>query len=139
MVSSVDSGNLAASFYTLRSGAEAMLREPLLDARLWTGIRDQLALLATLDALPAELAPVPEGDALRPWIDWCFAAQLSPAFDAVRGADGQPFELTDKTHTEGEWWLAELLRRVDAVCTLVRDYRPWLDREYSPLESVLQR
>ncbi len=138
VVSSVDSGNLAASFYTLRSGAEAMLQEPLLEARQWTGIRDQLALLASLDALPAELAPVPEDDALRPWIDWCCGAQLSPAFDAVRGADGQPFDLTDKTHTEGEWWLAELLRRVNAVCTLVRDYRPWLDREYSPLESVLK-
>jgi cyclic beta-1,2-glucan synthetase len=134
----VDSGNLAASFYTLRSGAEAILREPLLDVRQWTGIRDQLALLATLDALPGELAPVPEDDELRPWLDWCCAAQLSPAFDSVRGPDGQPFDLTDKTHTEGEWWLAELLRRVNAVCTLVRDYTPWLDREYQPLEPVLK-
>jgi len=138
VVSSVDSGNLAASFYTLRSGAEQMLQQPLLDDRQWAGIRDQLALLATLDALPAELAPVPEGDELRPWLDWCCSAQLSPAFDAVRGQDGQPFDLTDKTHTEGEWWLAELLRRVNAVCTLVRDYIPWLDREYQPLEPVLK-
>jgi cyclic beta-1,2-glucan glucanotransferase len=138
VVSSVDSGNLAASFYTLRSGAEAMLQEPLLDARQWAGMRDQLALLATVDALPPKLAPAPEGDELRPWLDWCFGAQLSPAFDIVRGPDGQPFDLTDKTHTEGEWWLAELLRRVHAVCALVRDYRPWLDREYSPLESVLK-
>jgi len=138
VVSSVDSGNLAASFYTLRSGAEAMLLEPLLDARLWSGIRDQLALLATLDALPAELSPTPENDELRAWIDWCFAAQLSPAFDKIRGPEGQAFPLTDKTHSEGEWWLAELLRRVDAVCSLVCDYRPWLDREYLPLESVLK-
>jgi cyclic beta-1,2-glucan synthetase len=138
VVSSVDSGNLAASFYTLRSGAEGMLREPLVDERLWAGIRDQLALLAALNALPPELAPVPEGDGLRPWLDWCCAAQLSPAFDGVRGPDGRPFAVTDKTHTEGEWWLAELLRRVDAVCALIRDYRPWLDREYLPLESVLK-
>ncbi|HEY3989476.1 MAG TPA: glucoamylase family protein, partial [Acidobacteriaceae bacterium] len=138
VVSSVDSGNLAASFYTLRSGAEAVLLQPVLDARLWSGIRDQLALLATLDATPAELAPTPESDELRPWIDWCFAAQLSPAFDRVRGPEGQAFALTDKQHTEGEWWLAELLRRVDAVCALVRDYTPWLDREYLPLEAVLK-
>src|SRR5207248_2073044 len=58
VVSSVDSGNLAASFYTLRSCAEAMLLQPLLDTRLWSGLRDQLALLATLEALPAELAPI---------------------------------------------------------------------------------
>ena len=94
VVSSVDSGNLAASFYTLRSGTEAMLLEPLLDAHMWSGIRDQLALLATLDALPAELPPVPEGDELRPWIDWCFAAQLSPAFDAGTRA-GWPCLRTD--------------------------------------------
>lgn len=138
VVSSVDSGNLAASFYTLRSGAEEMLQQPLLDERQWAGIRDLLALLATLDGLPAELAPAPEGDELRPWLDWCCSAQLCPAFDTVRGPDGQPFDLTDKTHTEGEWWLAELLRRFNAVCTLVRDYIPWLDREYQPLEPVLK-
>jgi cyclic beta-1,2-glucan synthetase len=56
----------------------------------------------------------------------------------VRGADGRPFALTEKSRTEAEWWVAELLRRVDAVCALVREYRPWLDREYSPLESVLK-
>ena len=138
VVSSVDSGNLAASFYTLRSGAEAMLQQPLIDARLWTGIRDQLRLLGTLDALPAELPPTPEDDELRPWIDWCCAAQLSPAFDRIRGEGGGAFPLTDKTRTEAEWWLAELLRRVDAVCALVHDYRPWLDREYMPLGSVLK-
>ena len=138
VVSSVDSGNLAASFYTLRSGAEAMLLQPLLDTRLWSGIRDQLALLATLEALPAELAPAPQNDELRQWIDWCYAAQLSPAFDRVRESNGQAFPLTDKAHGEGEWWLAELLRRIDAVCTLVHDYSPWLDREYQPLEPVLK-
>jgi hypothetical protein len=138
VVSSVDSGNLAASFYTLRSGAEAMLLEPLIDARLWSGIRDQLALLASLNALPGELLPTPEDNELRPWIDWCCAAQLSPAFASVREEDGRPFALTEKSRTEAEWWLAELLRRAEAVCTLVRDYRPWLDREYSPLDSVLK-
>ena len=95
-------------------------------------------MLATLDAHPAALAPVPEGDDLRQWIDWCFAAQLSPAFDVIRGEEGRPFALTEKNRTEAEWWLAELLRRVEAICSLVRDYRPWLDREYAPLEPVLR-
>ena len=128
----------AAEFYTLRSGADGMLLEPLIDARLWSGIRDQLALLATLEGTPRELAAAPAGDELRQWIDWCFAAQLSPAFDPVRGADGRPFALTEKNRTEAEWWLAELLRRVEAVCALVRDYTPWLDREFAPLEPVIK-
>lgn len=139
VVSSVDSGNLAASFYTLRSGAEAMLRQPLVINRLWRGIHDQMALLASLDALPAELPPTPEDeDDLRAWIDWCYATRLSPAFNPVREADVQPFALTDKTHSEAEWWLAELLRRIEAVCTLVHDYTPWLEREYLPLQPVLK-
>ncbi len=133
VISSVDSGNLAASFYTLRSGAEALLLEPMLHARLWSGMRDQLALLATVGATPAGLPPVPTTDDLRPWLDWCFAAQLSPVFETVRG-----MELTDKTRSEGDWWLAELLRRIDAVCAMVRDYLPWLDKEFLPLDSVLK-
>ncbi len=63
---------------------------------------------------------------------------MSPAFDRIRGEDGRGFPLTDKSRTEADWWLAELLRRVDAVCALVHDYRPWLDREYVPLGSVLK-
>ncbi len=42
-ISSVDSGNLAASFYTLRTGCRGMLREPLLDPALFAGIRRSLA------------------------------------------------------------------------------------------------
>jgi cyclic beta-1,2-glucan synthetase len=133
VVSSVDSGNLAASFYTLRSGAEMLLDEPLIGPRLWSGIRDQSALLASLDAFPRELPVQPENDDLRAWIDWCFAAQASPAFERVRG-----LELTDKTRTEAEWWLAELLRRIETVIMLVNEYMPWLDREYVPLEALIK-
>jgi hypothetical protein len=133
VVSSVDSGNLAASFYTLRSGAEAMIQAPLLGTQLWAGIRDHLALLASLSAIPAELAPTPSADELRPWIDWCFAARLSPAFDSVRG-----MAVTDKSRTEADWWRAELLRRIDAVCTMIHDYAPWMEKEFLPLEPVLR-
>ena len=47
-ISSVDSGNLAASFYTLRTGCRSMLREPLLDPALFAGIRDHWQLLTGL-------------------------------------------------------------------------------------------
>jgi cyclic beta-1,2-glucan synthetase len=157
VVSSVDSGNLAASFYTLRSGAEGLLREPLITSRLWAGMRDVSALLASLDALPAALPePPPYRDPragmsseiraedgtvhrpglrsdLRAWIDWCCAVRELPLFDHVRG-----ISVADKSLSEADWWLAELLRRIDAVCLLVTDYMPWLDQEYLPLEPVLK-
>ena len=54
-ISSVDSGNLAASFYTLRTGCRSLLREPLLNPALFTGIRDHWQLLMSLPDAPAEL------------------------------------------------------------------------------------
>ena len=138
VISSVDSGNLAASFYTLRADAESMLRQPLLGPRLWSGIRDQLALLATLSAAPAGLPPAPASDELRPWADWCLQAQHAPAAAALRGPDGKIFDLTDKTRSEPEWWLAELARRIDAICAIVEEYAPWLAKEFQPLEPVLK-
>ena len=47
-ISSVDSGNLAASFYTLRTGSRLLLREPLLDRSLFGGIHDHWELLTEL-------------------------------------------------------------------------------------------
>ncbi len=54
-ISSVDSGNLAASFYTLRTGCRSLLREPLLDPGLFAGIRDHWQLLMCLPDAPAGL------------------------------------------------------------------------------------
>ena len=48
-VSSVDSGNLAASLLVLRSGLLALADEPLFDRRAFEGLRDTLALLRTAD------------------------------------------------------------------------------------------
>ncbi len=132
VVSSVDSGNLAASFYTLRSGAEMLLLEPLITDRLWTGLRDQVALLAELHAVPAGLPALPEGTDLRAWVAWCFAAQASAAFEDVRTV-----QVTDKTCSEADWWRAELRRRIDMVCRLVAEYEPWLHRDYAPLEGLV--
>ena len=54
-ISSVDSGNLAASFYTLRAGSRLLLREPLLDRSLFGGIHDHWELLTSLPDAPAGL------------------------------------------------------------------------------------
>ncbi len=54
-ISSVDSGNLAASFYTLRTGCRGLLREPLLDPGLFSGIRDHWQMLTGMPDAPAGL------------------------------------------------------------------------------------
>jgi cyclic beta-1,2-glucan synthetase len=42
-VSSVDSGNLVASLYTVRAGALALCRQPLIARQLFTGLQRTLA------------------------------------------------------------------------------------------------
>ncbi len=129
-ISSVDSGNLAASFLTLRSGAEAMLREPLLGSQIFSGLRGHLSLLRTLGAPPPGIAPTAT-DTADEWLAWCLRTEQSPAFASVRSN-----ALTDKDVSEPEWWTAELYRRIRAVCDLLHEFLPWLDPEFAPLRQI---
>ena len=42
----MDSGNFAASYYTLRSGALALIGEPILPAKLFSALRDHSQLVS---------------------------------------------------------------------------------------------
>ena len=50
-VSSVDSGNFVASLYTLKTGALALLKRPLLESRLFAGLETHLRLLQVAEEL----------------------------------------------------------------------------------------
>ena len=127
-ISSVDSGNLAASFYTLRTGSRLLLREPLLDRSLFGGIHDHWELLTSLPDAPAglkALAP-PAADAnVDVWIAWALDTVDSPEFSAP--AEG-----------EASWWLAETQRRVRALTGLASDYMPWVLPRFAPLFELPQ-
>ena len=127
-ISSVDSGNLAASFYTLRSGCRSMLRAPLLDPSLFAGIRDHWQLLMSLPDVPAglrALAPAAVGADADVWIAWVLATVDAPGFAAAVPAG-----------SEAEWWLGETHQRIRAVVALVRDYLPWLLPRFGPLFAL---
>jgi cyclic beta-1,2-glucan synthetase len=82
-ISSVDSGNLAASFYTLRTGCRGMLRQPLLDPSLFSGIRDHWQLLTGLPDAPAglkALAPPALNASAEVWVGWALATAEAPEF-----------------------------------------------------------
>ncbi|MGC2399492.1 MAG: glucoamylase family protein [Acidobacteriaceae bacterium] len=127
-VSSVDSGNLAASFYTVRMGCRSLLRAPVLDRALFSGIRDHWQLLTSLPEVPsglAALAPPALDATTNTWIEWALATGDSPQF-------------AERASGEAEWWLAETQRRIRAVVTIVRDYLPWLLPQYAPLLALPQ-
>jgi cyclic beta-1,2-glucan synthetase len=129
-ISSVDSGNLAASFYTLRSGARSLLREPLLHPAQFSGIRDHWQLLEGLEGAPASLKrlepPAVEASA-DAWVAW-----------ALTMADAPEFAPATATPDEASWWLAEMHKRIRAFASIVEDYMPWLLPRFSPLLALPQ-
>lgn len=154
VVSAVDSGNLAASFYTLRTGIQHMMAASLADPRIIEGIRDHFRLLASLEeepagsraSQPAELPPVklpPPSAGIRAWVAWAIAQQ--PPSEAAPGApstqlpsETEPHQEYLQREAERKWWHREAWRRVAALAELARNYMPWLLPEYAPLMGLSQ-
>ena len=125
-VSSVDSGNFVASLYTLRSGALALLRQPLLARSLFSGFRAHWQMMRMHSRPPAPLAhlspPVADSSTAL-WLAWLSSAQA--AFAAASGsATGEH---------EDSRWIMETQHRASAILTLLQNYMPWLLSEYEPL------
>ena len=132
-VSSVDSGNLVASLYTLKTGTLSLLERPLLDPRLSGGLQTHLRLLQSLKDLPASLANLhtPEETAsFDTWLAWVLSPDTQAAF-----ANLPPY--TEPSLDEVLWWSNETRARIQAIATLVNDYVPWLKPAYASLRSAL--
>lgn len=128
-VSSVDSGNLAASLYTLRMGALFLLREPLVSQRLFDGLSAHWQLLK----LQISDAPAPPGAGVDvdTWIAWVLEAEstewpVPAAFSSAQQED------------EATWWANELRQRISAISVLLREYMPWLLPEFISLRALPQ-
>ena len=125
-VSSVDSGNLAASLYTLRMGALFLLREPLISQRIFSGFGTYWQLLKLHIpelARKGALAPPALNADLDTWIAWLIENESSLPI----AADG-----------EAGWWSAEMRQRLSAIATALREYMPWLLPEFKPLREISQ-
>jgi len=128
-VSSVDSGNMVASLYTLRSGAVALGSQPLLDPRLFASLRAHWHLLKAQDGMRAPFAqlalPNPSAQ-VAAWIEW-----LSTAEAALTEASA-----AQDTQSDDAWWNTETQSRISAILALLHDYMPWLLPEYAPLREL---
>jgi cyclic beta-1,2-glucan synthetase len=129
MVSSVDSGNLVASLFTLHAGALDLEQRPLLPEALFTALRAfwklsplherRFASKLKLE-LPGAAAGAPD------WIAWIAAAAKVLSKDEVQGVEDE----TD------QWWFEETRHRVAAIHSLVADHLPWLLPEYRGLGTM---
>ncbi len=105
-ISTVDSGNLAASFYTLHAGCLDLLKHPLLTPDSF----------AALD--PAHRTPTPN-QGIDQALDWLFDERTAP--------------FTGPTQA---WPDAERARRRTALRSTVERYLPWLLPEFASLRTL---
>jgi cyclic beta-1,2-glucan synthetase len=128
-VSSVDSGNLVASLWTLEQGCRARLQEPLLQPCLADGLLDILCTLADRRAFPRkQLSRYEREFKTRNWLPSIFALSET-AGDEIRSVSkSSPAE-------EIQWFRSQALARLEAVQSLVRSYVPWELPEFAPLRE----
>jgi cyclic beta-1,2-glucan synthetase len=128
-ISSVDSGNLVASLYTLSAGALDQIQQPLCSAQFFAGLRAHWTLLQSQGKLPSKLASfsVPNANAnAAEWIAW-----LEPAEAALTTAANSP-----KAQLKDTWWYSETLRRIASVQSLLSVYAPWMLPEFERLRKL---
>jgi len=131
VVSSVDSGNLVASLWTLEQGAHDLLRRPLFPRELAEGLADHLYVLTSLGALPrrkfsAMATALHRHDSLHYLLDIPEAVLK----------DLQPSPASSKS-PDALWLLEHAKERIRQVCRVAQLYAPWLLPEYSGLKNDL--
>jgi cyclic beta-1,2-glucan synthetase len=131
IVSSVDSGNLVASLWTLEQGAQDLLRRPLFPHELSEGLLDHLYILANLGTLHRRKfagmeTALRRKDSLQYLLDIPDAAladlQQPPA------ASKQP---------DVPWLQEHAKERIRQVCRVAQLYAPWLLPEYAVSKNDL--
>jgi hypothetical protein len=120
-ISSVDNGNLACSLWTLKQGCLKALQDPLLRDSTWRGLRDHIDLL---DQLANRLAPnsnparalgkINARIELLPELGSGWVCALPGLAQDLREIVGRIDE-KGKPAEELRWWMAETIRRVEAI------------------------
>ena len=125
IVSAVDSGNLAASLYSLHGGALDLLKRPLLELRAFK------ALYRLLEPGAATLPTALTGDGaegLRAAVAWLLAVPAGTL--TTNGRSGSIEESLEERHARD----AEARRA--ALVLFVTDYVPWLLPRFLPLHDI---
>ena len=121
-VSSVDSGNLVASLWSLKQGCLETLKEPLLRENILAGLVDHRAMLDRMtpdkNAFPL---PVTHPDPSL-WLPEL--VKLDQSID------------TRLIPTTENWWAAQYQLRLAGAHKDVRDFAPWLLPEFEALRNL---
>lgn len=108
-VSTVDSGNLAASLWALKQAATSFAREAPPADRLWTGVRDLARLLGGTSHPGAQVLA---DRILRVGDDW--TSRLPQLEELARhvATDASLVDGNEEAPGDAAWWAAELVERI---------------------------
>jgi cyclic beta-1,2-glucan synthetase len=120
VVSTVDSGNLAASLYALHGGALDLLKAPLLDTQLFLA----LSRILERNNFDGIAPPGLTGDTvgLIAAVSWIVSLELPPR----------------QTSTATAWQIDVAYERRDAIIAYITEFTPWLLPRFTPLFSIMR-
>jgi len=130
-ISSVDSGNLLASLWTLQHGCLDCLRKPLLQQCLAEGLLDHLWVLAEARVLPRKLLAQCEANFQdKSWL-------LSIL--ELRETDFENDRVADQTGRapDTSWFRRQAQLRLRTIRQMTQSYEPWWLPEFAPLRGEL--
>ena len=138
VVSSVDSGNLLASLWTLQQGCLELLDRPLLQIELSDGFLDHLRVMTKLHALPrrrlfAVGRDLKKQDGLQFLLGIPDAVLLGLQQPEFQRHDVAQQPSKSKRAADARWFGAQAVERIENVRRTVRQYAPWLLSEFSVL------
>jgi hypothetical protein len=134
-ISTVDSGNLTASLYTLHTGALDLLRRPLLEIDTFTGLEQTLSdppkMAAEANDHATSYPDGPGAAAMRAHVRFLIQETASPS-------PSTPVE-TDLSSASREIWFAhELSNRRSAMSIFVQNYAPWFLPQFEAIFALPQ-
>ncbi len=132
MVSTVDSGNLLASLWTLQQGSLKLLSSPILDSSLADGFMDYLRVLVDLGAFSRRSLV-----AVRRKIGAKNRLQCLLSLPAQLLGDVCQKATKSKRPKDAVWFAEEMCSRLGALRATASSYAPWLLPEFEQLHIDL--
>jgi cyclic beta-1,2-glucan synthetase len=129
-ISTVDSGNLMASLWTLQQGALERLRRPALEPCLGEGLLDHLRILRKLGAFPRRKFFRLRREMRKPgWLQ----CVLNLPDTLTDGADRK--HKNPQRAADAAWFGAQVRVRLESIKRTARLYAPWLLPEFVSLRN----
>jgi len=135
-ISTVDSGNLAASLITLKGGCQDLLRRPLLSPALLEGYADYLCALAEMKVISRKVAQSFERRSEAHWLDRLLSSGELPQSRQNIETSHNVVQSHNVGHPEdAAWFVAQATGLIDQVRRSIGDYMPWLLAEFQTLRN----